>query len=359
MSFEHRSELLSELEKLRGSRVLTYILSDRESFPTVPGLSVHIASEPQLNFVDQLRSIGKVEQLDLFLYTRGGSTDSVWPLVNLLRQHCNKLTVLVPFRAHSAGTLICLGANELVMTDWAELSPIDPTTGNQFNPQDPGNNSRRLPISVEDVSAFFNLSEQRAGIKTEAYKVEVLKELTRAVHPLALGNVQRVYMQIRQLANKLLALHNNGSMDEERVELIIKALTEDLYSHVHSISRDEAIKIMGNWVRPPSEKEAQIIWSLFDEYAKTLELRERFSLPDFMGDEAVKQLSVVGGFIESKEKSYYYHTMMNIIQRPNIPSNVKIQVPPGNNVPLVDGFTRSYEFSLQSMGWKTDSQGVK
>jgi hypothetical protein len=46
-----------------------------------------MGSEPQLWFVDQLRAFGKMSQLDLFLYTRGGAVDAVWPLVNLLRAY--------------------------------------------------------------------------------------------------------------------------------------------------------------------------------------------------------------------------------------------------------------------------------
>jgi ClpP class serine protease len=46
----------------------------------------------------------------------------VWPLVTLLRQYCKRLAVLVPFRAHSAGTLISLGADEIVMLPGSELA---------------------------------------------------------------------------------------------------------------------------------------------------------------------------------------------------------------------------------------------
>ena len=45
-----------------------------------------------------------------------------------------------------------MAAKRIVMTRLAELSPIDPTTGNQFNPVDGKGN--RLGISVEDVRAY-------------------------------------------------------------------------------------------------------------------------------------------------------------------------------------------------------------
>ncbi len=357
MDFNQRKDLISHLEQARGSRVLCYILSDRESFPPVPGFSTMLSGEPHLLFIDQLRAIGKVPQLDVFLYTRGGATDSVWPFVNLLREFGERLTVIVPFRAHSAGTLLCLGADEVIMADAAELSPIDPTTGNQFNPIDPSNPQSRFGISVEDVVAYFKLGEERAGIYQEAYKLEILKELTQKVHPLALGNVQRIYMQIRLLARKLLALHLNEDENKQKIDQIIKALTEELYSHIHSISRREAIALMGDWVRTPSEKETSIIWDLFNSYADTINLRQKFQVPEFMSDEQARDLKVFGGFIESTEISHIYTTDIKIIQRPNLPQNVQVQVPPGSVIPLT-GFSRSYEFSIQQMGWNINEKGV-
>jgi hypothetical protein len=275
-----------------------------------------------------------------------------------MREYGSKLTVFIPFRAHSGGTLICLGADEVVMTDLAELSPIDPTTGNQFNPTDPTNPQTRFGISVEDVAAYFELSEKRAGIAQEPYKIEILKELTKSVHPLALGNVQRVYMQIRKLARRLLELHLDKETHEHKMEQIIKALTEEFYSHVHAISRREAMALMGDWVRCATEEEERLIWDLFNAYADALELRDKFQLPEFMGDQQVCDLTTIGGFIESTELSHIFTIAMQVIQRPNIPPNVQIQIPAGAPIPLVPGFSRSYEFNIQQMGWKVNSQGV-
>lgn len=357
MAYKDRKRLIARLEQIRGSKVLCYILSDRESFPpNCPGFINQMASEPHLLFVDQLRAIGRVPQLDLFLYTRGGATDSVWPLVSLFREYAERFTVLVPFRAHSAGTLICLGADKVIMCDAAEMSPIDPTTGNQFNPIDPTNPANRFGISVEDVAAYFELSRDRAEIRGPLEKIDVLKELTRNVHPLALGNVQRVYMQIRRLARELLGLHM--AENDPKINDIIKALTEKFYSHVHSISRREAITLMGDWVRKPTAEEAVIMWNLFDAYANTLGLREKFQLPTFMGDLPERDLNVVGGFIESTKKSHIFNANTKVIQRPDVPSNVQIQIPPGTAIPLVPGFARSYVFAVQQVGWIANQQGV-
>lgn len=301
MGYEHRKLLIQALEDARGSRVLSYMLSDRDTFPPgLAGYSTALAGEPQQIVLDLLDEIGQVRNLDLFLYTRGGSTEAVWPLVTALRAHCERLAVIVPFRAHSAGTLLCLGADQVVMMPGSELSPIDPTTGNQFNPRDPLNAANQYGISVEDVVAYFDLAEERAEIRDEQYRTEVFKQLTAQVHPLALGNVQRVYMLIRALARKLLLLH----VDEEQqatLKRIIEGLTTEFYSHIHSISLSEAEELLGDWVRAATAEEREAIRSLYMAYRETFGLGQKFNLPEVIGDEQTMDLHVLGALLETSE----------------------------------------------------------
>jgi len=359
LAYAERLQLITSLEAARKSRIVSYFLADRETFPpNVPGLATQVGSEAQLLFIDQIRAVGKTKQLDLFLYTRGGNTDAVWPLVRLLRENCEKLTVIVPFRAHSAGTLLCLGADEVIMNDFSELSPIDPTTGNHFNPPDPTNPQNRYGISVEDVTAYQKLAEEIWKIKEEGYRLDVFKQLAQTVHPLALGNIQRVYLQIRQLARNLLTLHMDGKNDGKKIDTIIEALTEKFYSHLHAITRSEAKALLGDWVRPPNAEEAPLIWNLFDSYAQTLELRSRFNVPTFMGDQQVRDLRAIGAYIESSNLSHIHATDMRISQRPNLPPNVQVQVPPGGAIPLVPWVGRTYDWGVQGLGWRVNNEGL-
>ncbi len=359
MGYPDRRDAIQQLEAARGSRVLGYVLSDRETFPGgIPGFGTNLATEPQLLLAERLHSWGRVPKIDLFLYTRGGATESVWPLVTLLREHCDRLEVIVPFRAHSGGTLICLGADGIVMTEAAELSPIDPTTGNQFNPTDPANPQNRFGISVEDVAAYFELSKERVGITEQPYKVEVFKDLTRTVHPLALGNVQRVYMQIRRLARSLLALHLNEEAEDERIKSIVTALTERFYSHVHAISRREAQALLGEWVKAPTPTEEPLIWSLLGHYVDALHLRDKFNLPEYMADQPSRDLTAHGAFLEATDFSLVHVLEMKVLQRPNLPPNVQIQVPAGSALPLVPWVVRTYDWGIQKLGWRTNDEGI-
>ncbi len=67
----------------------------------------------------------KTDELDVILQTFGGDIDAAFFITKLLRQHAIKVNILVPAYAKSAGTLICLGADKLVMNELSELGPLD------------------------------------------------------------------------------------------------------------------------------------------------------------------------------------------------------------------------------------------
>lgn len=188
----NRLELIQNIESKRASRLISYVTATRRT------LGAQIASDVIPHFREHLADIGKVEKIDLFLITRGGHTLTPHRLVGLLREFGKGLGVLIPYMAHSAGTMIALGADEIVMGPMAELGPVDPSVGNDFNPVlDPGDAPGgkltiprpRMPISVEDVSAYLTLAQERAGLSKRGSMVEAFKALTDRIHPLALGNI--------------------------------------------------------------------------------------------------------------------------------------------------------------------------
>jgi ATP-dependent protease ClpP protease subunit len=138
MSKEDRIKIIQSLETERNSRVLCYVTGDRPSYGMgTPSLAAGIGSDVVRYFRDLLKEVGEQDSIDLFLYSRGGELTTPLPIVHLIRSDCKKFNLLIPYKAHSAATLICLGADEIVMGEMGQLSPIDPTTYNVFNPIDP------------------------------------------------------------------------------------------------------------------------------------------------------------------------------------------------------------------------------
>lgn len=120
-----------KLEEKLNSKLLVYITSDR------PGFETSIGQDVIDIFINQLDNIGITEKISLYLYTRGGDTAVAWNIINLLRQYCDNLQVVIPHKAHSAGTLISIGANSIIMTKQATLGPIDPSINTPLNPPIP------------------------------------------------------------------------------------------------------------------------------------------------------------------------------------------------------------------------------
>jgi hypothetical protein len=70
MSRDQRKEVITEIETLRGSRVLSYVTGDRAPTPA------QIGDDAVRPIYDQLRMMGHVKRLDVFLYSRGGAIDA-------------------------------------------------------------------------------------------------------------------------------------------------------------------------------------------------------------------------------------------------------------------------------------------
>lgn len=287
-------------------------------------------------FKDVLNEISSKQKIDLFLYSRGGEINAPLPLVNLIRNHCEEFSVLVPYRAHSAATLICLGADKIIMNEMGQLSPIDPTTGNVFNPIDPSNPTGRWPISVEDVSNYLSLASEKAKLVTEESLKDVFHLLSEKVHPIALGNVHRIYNLIRLLAPKLLSLHMDCSSvtEKAKIKAIVDTLTEKLYTHEYLISREEA-KEIGLKIIYPEPILDKLMWNLYKQYERELKLLDPFNPIQIvqapLQPKASQQQSVNQGtplpickhqeqcaFLESRNMSYALTTDIEIYPPPTL-----------------------------------------
>ena len=273
------NSLISKIETTRGSRVITYVTSDRQ-----PPLAAKIALDTIPIFYTHLKKIGKVKKIDLFLYSAGGDIILPWRLVNLIREYCKNFSVLIPYKAHSAATMIALGADSIVMGPLGELSPIDPSIGTPFNPphQDIPNEPK-IEIGVEDVFGYINLAKEKLGITDQTNIVNILDKLVEKIHPLAIGGVYRTHSLIRLLAAKLLQLHMVEKSETLRIQQIVNDLVEKLYYHGYLISRNEAKKL-GLKIEIPSHEIENMIWELYLFYVGEMGLGKPFLPTEYLSE---------------------------------------------------------------------------
>lgn len=304
-----KKQIIKNIEKERNSKVITYFTSDRQG-----PINARVAMDIIPIISNQLRLIGKVENIDLFLYSTGGDTMVPWRLVSMIREYCNKFSVLIPYKAHSAATMISLGADEIVMTDLSELSPIDPSTSNIFNPSDPKNIQSKIPISVEDVMAYFELAKNKFGIKNDEDLTKIFNkfvESTPQIHPLSLGNVNRTHNLIRRLAERLLKSHR-VNLKEESIVKIVDYFTEKLYSHQYYIGRKEAKEDLGVLtVSYASLELTKLMTDLYKLYASEMELGKIWNPEIELGNNFEIKKDYKIAYIENEQSENYFEISLS------------------------------------------------
>ncbi|HLG25808.1 MAG TPA: hypothetical protein VI588_03395, partial [Candidatus Gracilibacteria bacterium] len=177
-----RNELIRAIEEARNSRVITYVTSNR------PNVQSDIESADVVHFREHLEEIcAKCKSLDLFLFSYGGELEAAWELVNLFREYNIDFSVLVPFHARSAATLITLGARETVMGKMASLGPIDPTiriTGGELD---------GMEISATDMDSFEDFLREEYQVTKPQDKMKGFELLAQSVSPILIGQAYRNY----------------------------------------------------------------------------------------------------------------------------------------------------------------------
>ncbi|WP_417478746.1 SDH family Clp fold serine proteinase [Maricaulis sp.] len=79
--------------------------------------------------IDALRGAGPDAPVDIILHTPGGLLHSAQQILHALKHHRGRKTAFIPYSAWSAGTMIALACDEIVLGSSAVIGPIDPQLG--------------------------------------------------------------------------------------------------------------------------------------------------------------------------------------------------------------------------------------
>jgi len=327
---ERRLEVIRAIQDARGSKVITYICGDRQG----PGCSAQIGEDAVRPLYDHLLGLsdyGTLPKIDLYLYSRGGAVDVPWRIVCMIRAFAERFGVLVPFRAHSAATLISLGADEVVLGRKGELGPIDPI----MNVQRQGSEGTAVQeqISVEDVMSYLKFVRERGGITDQEGLVAALGALNEAPGPVLLGNMYRTHSHIRAVAAKMLESHVDG-LDEQKSTFIIETLAERTYAHGHAISRSEAREI-GLPVADDDAALERLMWDLYLCYENELRLLEPMDPVSFLAGADKKNERITTAIVESEWGLTSFSGGIEVEVQRQWPPQLHINV--NLNLPMPDG----------------------
>ena len=220
----------------------------------VSGNERWIDEDDPMAFVDLLHNAPPGRHLDLLLHTGGGSVDAAEKLMGMLRRHVGQaeLRIIVPDFAKSAGTLMVLGANSVVMSDTSELGPIDPQI-----------RLRGEQLAVQNYLDAFRKHARTLKTDRDNIPAQIMLE---KLDPATLETCEAAVNRARQAAESLLKrgmFRNGGNWSRTASELLD---TTRWISHGQMISwedaRDPQIGLVVEH-RPYHSEEWQHYWRLY------------------------------------------------------------------------------------------------
>lgn len=219
-----------------------------------------------LGFVDMLHNITLGEPIDLLLHTPGGDVDAAEKLITLVRSATGEegqLRVIIPDYAKSAGTLMALGANSIVMSDSSELGPIDP----QISSRD--GEGREI---IYSVLTYLNAYDEARKALTEAPDDLASRITFEKFDPVLVRKFKSVRDRARMFAENLLKRRGanfskvaNELMDVSRYP-----------SHGQMIDCEQA-RNMGLLVEylPPTDPAWRKYWALYCHLRLAIDSEQR------------------------------------------------------------------------------------
>lgn len=283
-----------------------------------------------------------------------------WQIVPMLREYCEELFIIIPYRAHSAATLTALGGDKIIMGKKGELGPVDASIGTHFNPPDPYKESegRKVPlgIGVEDVMSYLSLIKEKVGIRNKKQITTIFNLLSEKVGPLALGNLNRFHSHTILLVEKLLKTHRTV-LPKKKINYIVSNLTEKIFFHGHVIARREAKDDIGLRVEYPSKNLEKLIWDLYIEYERDMKLKEAFEPEIILSNDNSEEVEIgglVAAYIESIEKTNVCKLDLRLNRIRKMPTtinfNINIGLPPNLDPSAIpDGFVQQLQQQIQQL----------
>ena len=238
--FAKTQSVLERATALLGGPLLTYWNNPRGS----------VCANDVIALSEILARLGRHEIIHLFIKSDGGSGQEALRIVNLLRQHCDRLVALVPLECASAATMIALGANQILMGPTAYLTAVDTSLNHALSPLDRDN--ERVSVSLDELNRVIRRWRAEQVQATE----NPYRDLFAYVHPLVIGAVDRAESLSVMLCRELLAYQ---IADETRAHAIAATLNSKYPSHSYPILLNEAQKIGLNVAALPADVNALLL----------------------------------------------------------------------------------------------------
>lgn len=113
-------KLIVQYNKIRGKYLFVYAAAIGKPIPAMP-----LDQSDYYIFHDLLTGKQDIREVDVYIETPGGSGEAAEEIVRFLHNNFDTVSFLVSGEAKSAGTIIVLSGDEILMTETGSLGPID------------------------------------------------------------------------------------------------------------------------------------------------------------------------------------------------------------------------------------------
>lgn len=228
---ENLTNQLSLISGHRGDKNVVFYASAWLQKPMLPAALTQIMHEDINGFMTSIHGMDWSKGLTLLLHTPGGAINATETIVAYLQSKFPDIETVVPVYAMSAGTMITLGTNRVVMGRQSQLGPIDPQ---MFI----GNGS----VSARAIVEQFNRAH--ADIAGNPSLAHVWAPIIASLGPALLTEAQNalVYgerMVAAWLKTHMFASDANRDTKSEEIASFFSDASQHL-SHGRRIDRDEA-----------------------------------------------------------------------------------------------------------------------
>lgn len=213
-----RQEKLEKISSLTGRNVISYYSGWLKN-PEAPNIQIN---DNDINaLMNAVYKLDLSKGLDIILHTPGGDIAATESIVNYLQSvFSNNIRAIIPQLSMSAGTMIALSCNSIIMGKQSSLGPIDPQFGG---------------IACQGILDEY----QRAitAISANPNALGLWQTIISKYHPTLIGDCENAVKWSKELASKWLQRVNVNITMSDVEELFISHANS--YSHSRHISRDE------------------------------------------------------------------------------------------------------------------------
>jgi len=138
------------------------------------------------------------EPIIILCVSPGGDAESAYRIAKLIRNKCGDFSVLIPFAAKSAATLLSLGAKEIIIGKEGDLGPLDVQIGDM--------NEERIYSGLDEVQSIDGLFEfaNNQVLSTTLMWSKILRKKKQLIFPSVIDYVTGM---MKPLIEKIDTIH--------------------------------------------------------------------------------------------------------------------------------------------------------